>query len=781
MKYGHFDDQANSFVITQPLTPRPWINYLGNRRLSAFISQNAGGLAWYLEPQMRRLSRYHYTAAPGDRPGFYVYLRDRATNDLWNPHYAPACAKLDTFACHVQPGVTRFAARRNGIAAEVTYAIPPEDDVMLWHVKLTNQAATRAQLEAVSYLEFGLLEFARELYWAYLKRHIGFTYDKNSGSIRYDYHVFEAPFTPRMAMGCSETPARFDCSRDAFIGADGSLERPAALRAGRDLGNSEAPLGGHGCGALAVDIDLAPGETRTFSYVFAIADTWQGVDASLAKFRQPGAAAKAIADTRDFWASRSSNFQASTGYAEADRFINTWNPYNCLITAEHCRIISTDHPGVDGLRYRDTAQDAMALAHLDPAFAWDRLEKVLRGEKQDGTACFSFWPHNSTPTSDGHVRSDNGVWPIYTIYNLIAETGDFALLDRVLPYRGGGEGTVFEHLIVGLKYILASVGPNGLPLYRGADWNDGLAIFQDPKAESIMLGMQVVEACRQLAELARRIGRDADAAWCGGVAAAQQRILNSDLCWDGQWYRRLIMSDGKPLGSAKRREGRIFLEPQVWSVLSGVGNVDGRGRKAMDAVAELLNTRCGIRICEPPFTGIPEPEDPPLGSAPGTNENGAIFCHANTWAVIAEALLGRPERASTYYRQMLPPVMAETVSADRYEREPYVYNSTIVGPASEFFGQGGISWLTGTASWSYLAATQYLLGVRPTLDGLIIDPCLPAGKRASITRNYRGATYEIELESTGSGSALLTLNGEKVAGKCLGLPKGSRHRVVWHG
>jgi len=764
VSYGYFDDAAREYVITNPVTPHPWINYLGNRRLSAFISQNAGGLLWYLEPKTRRITRYHYIPAPADRPGFYVYIKDRNTGQLWNPHFAPTCTQLDSFECRHSPGITRFAAEKNGARVEVTYAIA-SDDVMLFNVSVKNISDRPMDLQVASYVEFGILEFMREIIgWCYLKHHIRFRYHPPSRSIRYDYNVFEAPYKPRIAFGCTAEPAGYDCSRDAFLGPNGSLGRPAALEPNASLSNSELPLGGHGCGAIAVDIKLKPGRATHLAYVFAVADSWQAVDALLARYSDVSAAREAVAAVRAAWSRRLSTFHAETGDACVDRFVNTWNPYNAVITLEHARIISTDHMGVDGLRYRDTTQDAHAVANIDPAFSAERMRQVFRRQTRDGGGCFSFFLHSPEPPQDQPHRSDNTLWQIYTIENLIAETGNFAFLDEAIPFRDGGEATVYQHILLGLRHIYDRRGPRGLPTLYHADWNDGLALFGDEAAESVMTGMQLVYSCRRFAQLAARLGREGDAAWCEAVASELTTILNSDAVWDGRWYRRVLLSNGKFLGGAACREGSIFLNPQSWSVISGVGT-HGRGAAAMQAAFERLNTQCGIRILDPPYTGIPEPEDPPLGSSPGTGENGAIFCHANTWAIIAECLLGNAERAFAYYRQLLPEKVADTVGIDHYQREPYVCVSTIVGPAAKLFGRGGISWLSGTASWMYIAATHYLLGVRPTYDGLAVQPCLPSSmKTVRVRRRFRGCLYSIEIDNANRGTIELEVNGRPIEG-----------------
>ena len=763
MNYGCFDDAAREFVINDPLTPSPWINYLGNTRLSAFISQQAGGLAWHIEPQQRRLTRYHWLPAPQDRPGFYVYVRDNATGALWNPHFAPTCQPLEAYECRHGLGYTRIRGRRDGVEVSVRFFVPPEQDVLIWDVGVTNVGTAARDLTLCSYVEFGVLEFMREMFWCYLKNHIGFTFEPAQNWIQYHYHVFEAPFTPAVFLACTRPVDGFECSRDAFCGRGGSLERPALALAG-----SQIPGGGHGCGALGVNLALAPGQVERFAYVLGVAPDW--AQAAHLKNVDVDAAFGAL---QAYWRRKTDVLQVASCDPHLDRSVNTWNPLNCQVALERTRDLSTDHIGVDGMRFRDTMQDALAVATLDPGFARERIRLVLASQACDGAGNFSFYPFApKLKVNPEPIRCDNTVWPIMTVANLVNETGDLAFFDERIAYRDGGEASVYEHIRRGLDYIWQRRGPHGLPTLFHADWNDGLAVFRDEKAESVMLGMQLVYAARLFHEFAGRLGQAADAAWCERVMAELTGILNSDAVWDGEWYRRLLLSDGTAVGTRARPQGQIYLEPQVWAVISGVGEHGGRGRQAMDAAWARLDTARGFCICAPPYTGIPTPDDPLIGNAPGTGENGSIFCHANTWAILAECLLGRSDRAYAAYRRILPSVAAEAVGQEHWGREPYAFNSTVIGPAQPAdFGRGGISWLTGTASCMYIAATQYLLGVLPQWDGLCVRPALPLEcGELHVRRLFRGRTFNIAVRRVGSGRrGTVTLNGRRIAGDTLPL------------
>ena len=763
MTYGHFDDAAREFVVTDPLTPRPWTNYLGNRRLQAFISQCAGGLMWYLEPESRRLTRYHYVAAPEDRPGFYVYVKDRRTGVVWNPHFAPTGTRLDSYECRHSPGVARFVGEKDGVRIAVDALIPLDDDALLLKVAATNLSDAQADLGFASYLEFGILERVREWWWGYLKYQFSLRFDADAGCIRHDYRVYEALYAPRMVVGCTEPVSGFECSRDAFLGRAGSLERPEALVTDRGLSNSELPLGGHACGVLGVDLKLGPGDTRHFAYIFAMGDSWDETDGLLRKYRRIEAVDAAMAGLRAFWNERLETLQAETGDAMVDRFINTWTPYQSLTLLGLPCSISTDHQGVDGLRYRDTTQYALTPATLDPPFAMEKMAEVFATQKGGGMGCCSFRPHKPGPPSDQPRRSDNTVWQVYTVKSLVEETGDLSYLDHTVPFRDGGEGSVYDHVLLGLRWIFDHRGPQGLPLLYYADWNDCLGAYRGDETETVMLGMQLVHSCRKFRELAARLGRDADAAWCDEAAAELERVINSDRVWDGGWYRRLLLADGEYVGGKMNAERRIWINTQTWSAISGVGDRDARCATAMESVHELLDTPAGLMMVGPPpgLAGLSLDERAHAAQA-SVGENGGVFNHTNAWAVIAEAMLGHNERAFEYYRRTLPGAVAERFGQERYEREPYVYASAVIGPTSDLFGRGGISWITGTATWMYVAATQYILGIKPTLDGLSIRPCLPAAmKSVRVRRRFRGCAYHIEIDNASRDAVRLEVDGRE--------------------
>ena len=745
--YGRFDDANRAYVITDPDTPQPWVNYLSNGRFVALLSNQAGGLCFLHDPQTRRLTRYHWLSAPADRPGFYVYLKGDGDSQAWNPHFAPTRTPLTRSECRHAAGSTTFTAERDGLRATLRFAIPASDDVLLWDLTLENLADRPRTVQAATYCEFGILEFAREVWWCYLKSHTGTTWDEALGAIRYDYHAFEAVHTPRVLLTATRRPDGFDCARDGFLGRGRGYEAPQALERGPT--GSQLPGGGQGCGSLYHRLELPARGSVRIAWALNVAATWEAVETQAKHYATLTGVDAGLASLDAAWAARCGVCQIASADPHLDRVVNTWGPLNAQIALERTRDISTDHMGLDGARFRDTAQDALAVANSDPEYAKLRLRQVLAVQHSDGGGVFNFFPYGKQEPGLAPHRSDNTVWPVYTIDNLVRETGSTAFLDEVLPWRDGGTATIYEHLRRGLQHIWERRGPHGLPTLFHADWNDGLAVFRDEAAESVMLGLQLVHAANLLRPWAEERGDRAAAALCVEMAGEMTRICNSDVCWDGGWYRRLLLSNGLRIGSSERPQGRIYLEPQVWAVMSGVAT-GARAKACMDAAWELLGSKRGLLICAPPYTGFPNPTDPLVGNAPGTGENGAIFCHANTWAVIAYAMLGDAERAYTVFRQVWPGLCAEEQGQDHWGKEPYVFNSTINGPArGADFGKAGISWLTGTATWMQVALTQHLLGVRPERDRLAVSPCLPESLgEVRVVRRLRGQEHRLRLRGS---------------------------------
>lgn len=742
-KYGYFDHDHREFVICTPNTPAPWINYLMGQDLQAFISQGAGGTGWFREPVHGRLTRYRFNGLPVDSPGFYLYIRDGET--LWNPSFYPVMTELDSYECRHAPGITRFLSSKNGVSAEVRYFISPDDNVMIWDVALTNQTRADKHLTLDTYLEFSLHGYAKDTE-AFLVcgNQYRAWFDRTVNGVMVDYFAWESPFFGQSIFAATQNVQGFDVDRDRFIGAGRTEANPIGLE--RGLAGSELRNGGrYSCGVLENTFVIPPGETRRIAYLHAVSENMADSRKLVRKYQSPEVIDRACARVRRQWDETLSTAQVATPVPELNAMLNTWFPYNCRVTYNVSRSISSRHTGSgDALRFRDSMQDTMPAVTFFPQEARARILRLYGTMLASGKTVTGVNPQTLQTNDIAWTRIDGALWGVFTVYRYLAETGDYALLDEVVPYYDAGEGTILDHLLRGMRFIGEHDGGQGLPLIFDVDWNDMLTLFSSAyrDVQSVMVAEQFIYAARLLLEILSVQEQPTEHSWLDGKIRQYTTVLNSDACWDGAWFKRLLM-DGMVMGSRSNNEGQIFLNAQSWAVIAGTLDSD-KTRQAMDSASRQLATEYGIRLFTPPFTKMLDNTTRFNCNAPGAGENGGIFLHANTWAVMAEALLGNAERAWAYYSSILPPMLAK--DPDRYGNEPYAFSSWVYGPDHEQFGRGQLSWLTGGASWMHTVGWEYILGVRPTLAGIVISPCTPPDwKSYRVCRHIRGCRYEIEV------------------------------------
>jgi cellobiose phosphorylase len=781
--YYAFHDSEKEIVFLRHDAPTPWMNYLSNGVFHAMISQAGGGLAFYRSPQIWRFTRYRFFHLPTDRSGPYFYIRDDASGEYWSPTSEPTHARPDRWLSAHGMGYTRFHAERNSLSADATYTVGPFENALLWNLRLRNDSPSPKSVRVFAYVEFGMMEFMRELQWqCYNKHQVDVSWLSNAGALVYRYGVEMQPRpdeTPLAYFAADRMPDAFDGDRDEFIGNYRSEANPLRVEEGQ-CGDSEL-RGGDPCGALQFNLSLSPGEETTFNVFLGAAKTHEDVLCSLHHCREKDFFARSLGRVQKDWDQFLGRFASVLPDEDAQRQINIWNPYQAERNFLFSRNISFYATGTfRGVGFRDTAQDVLAIIPFDADSAKDKLRLLLGQQYRDGHANHYFFPIEGWPPVTS-VHSDDHLWPIWAAWSLVMETGELDFLREPVPCFDGDSVGVYEHLLQAVAFSRNHIGPNGLPLMLRSDWNDQLfKVCREGKGESFWTAMQLGVMLQKLAELARRLGKENDAADLLNFYEELRRRVR-DIGWDGQWFRRAIMDDGRMLGSDAHDQAKIWLNAQTWAVISGMDDGE-RGRIAMDSVHRWMDTPLGIKKIHPPITTFPDPKDPLTHYHPGTGENGAIFCHANTWAVIAECLLGRGDIAYKYYRQLLPNVAMEKAGAWRYKAEPYVYSSNLFGPDSTRFGLANVSWLTGTAAWMYVAATQYILGIRPEWDGLLVDPCIPhEWKKFSVQRNFRGCRYDIRvLNPSGlcKGRIRLNVDGKAVEGNVIPHLPGRKHARV---
>ncbi len=734
-----FHNDKKEITITRSNPPTPWMNYLSNGTFHTMMSQAGGGVAFYKSPQIWRINHYRFFHLPTDRSGFYTYIKDGDT--VWCPTAEPVSVRPDKWQATHGMGYTRFEAEKDGLSVTATYFVGKYENALIWNLKLTSDKDRKIKI--FPYVELGMMEFMRELQWQCYSKH-QLECCSMDDILVYEYGVETQPKpdeTPLIYFAADVPVTGFDCDRDEFIGGYRSEEDPRVVEEGHCRGS--ILIGGDPCFALELDVELAAGEEKSVNIFLGAAMTEEDIRASVAHCREEDFVDKSYEALAEQWTEHLSKFQAELPDKDAETMINIWNPYQAERNFRFSRNISYYATGTfRGFGVRDTAQDILSMIPFDLRRAKNQLNLLLTQQYTDGHSNHYFFPNEGwEPVT--RIHSDNHLWFIMTAYHIVMEEGSLDYLDEVVSYYDGGEGTVWEHIKKSIDFTESHCGEFGFPLMLASDWNDMLfKVCQKGKGESVWTGMQFGVVLRQIAELAGLKGED-DSRY-KALYEVQKQLVN-EKAWDGKWFRRCITDEGRFIGSDAEPQAKVWLNAQSWAVLSGLGDED-KQRMAMDSVKEYLDTDIGIKKIHPSMKHYPTKEDPLTYDKPGCSENGSIFCHANTWAIIAECMLGRPENAYKYYHQLLPMVAQKKVGEWRYKAEPYVYSSNIFGPESNKFGLANVSWLSGTASWMYIAVTQYMLGIRPRFDGLEINPCLTDKMLpAKITREFRGVKYHITI------------------------------------
>jgi len=800
--YGYFDDANRQYVITRPDTPLPWINYLGCEDFFGIVSNTAGGYCFYRDARLRRLTRYRYNNVPLDSNGRYLYIKDGST--IWNPSWKPIRTKLDRYECRHGMGYTTITSQKNGLEVSVTYSVPMGWTLEVWDVTVRNLTDQSKSISLWGFVEWCL--------WDAHDDATNFQRNFSTGQVQVldqailhttEYRERRNHFA---YFSCSTPTAGFDTSRDQFVGVHDGLDAPRAVVAGQCTNSTAhgwAPVGVH-----QVDLTLPPNGQTRFHFLLGYAQnddkqkfTAPGIvnDQPFRQAQEHFAADGAIDTSRQaldrYWQDMLSRYQVQIDDPHICRMVNTWNAYQCMTTFNLSRSASLYESGIGrGMGYRDSNQDILGIVHLIPDRARQRLLDIAATQLSDGTCYHQYQPLTKKGNADiGGGFNDDPLWLPLAVAAYIKETGDATILSEKIGYAdlGDGQATLMDHLEISLRYTLDHRGPHGLPLIGHADWNDCLNLncfsttpgesfqlagdTQDSQAESVMIAGLFCAACDAMAGIYHHIDQTNQAKAVLANAQSMRDVINEH-GWDGQWFLRAYDANGNKVGSHTCDEGKIFIESQAWCILGGVGLDNGRALTALDSVNKHLATPNGIVLQQPAFATYHLHLGEISSYPPGYKENAGIFTHNNTWIQIAQTILGRGQQALDYYHSVCPSTKQDQI--DTFRAEPYVYNQMTAGPDAPTEGEGKNSWLTGTASWSFVAATQYLLGIRPDYQGLVVDPCMaPSCKGFTVTRVFRGKTYTIEVHNPAGvsrGVKSITVDGQPVQGNLIPANLGSQ-------
>ncbi len=768
MRYGYFDDKAREYVIERPDTPMSWVNYLGSDQYCAIVSNNAAGYAFHKSPKTGRLLRFRFNSVPMDRPGRYFYLRDAEDGDYWSVSWQPVAKSLEsaTYTSAHGLGYTRFESTYRGIRATARAFVPLGENAEVWELEIENTSDRERKLALFGYAEWCFWHMNQD---AFNFQYILYTCRMGQDDGIIDYSVRLWPFEePKAYFASTEPVVSFDTDREAFLGGYRHEGQPIAVESGR-CSNSIA-VGGTPCGALQSDLTLAPGEKRRVVFVIGVGDATTKGREMRERFAVPDSVGVELERIRAYWDERIGKLTLDTPSAEVNSIGNVWNQLQCHTTFNWSRSASFNEAGGrDGMGFRDSCQDTLGVVHAIPELVKAKLQDLLRAQHSFGAAMHSVqpltWKQGQHNVAKEHF-SDDHLWLLLAVPAYIRETGDFEWLEEKVHFADEGRDTVYEHLKRAIDFSWSKRGPNGFCLGLAADWNDCLNLTG--QGETLFSTFLLLRGLREFLVLAERTAGDsaerAHDIELYGRLRDELLVRVEQAAWDGEWFLRGYLDSGRKLGSNESEGSKIFLNTQTWAVLAEAAPRD-RLARAMDSVHEHLATEHGVVLNSPSFTE----HDAEVGAITtfpgGLKENGGIFCHANTWSVIAEALLGRGDHAFELYRSFLP--AAKNDSADHYSMEPYVYAQFVTGKDHPtHFGRARNSWLTGTSTWAFVALTQYVLGIRADYDGLVIDPVMPSDWDGfSAEREFRGATYKIRVEgAAGSRVARLQVNGKSIEG-----------------
>ncbi len=807
-KYGHFDDAAREYVITDPQTPWPWINYLGNEDFFSLISNTAGGYSFYKDAKFRRLTRYRYNTVPMDNGGRYFYIKDGDT--VWNPGWKPCKTPLDHYECRHGMSYSRITSCKDGISASVLFFVPLKSWCEVQKLTLSNTTDAPRKLKLFSFEEWCLWNAATDM--ENFQRNFSTGEVEIEGSVIYHKTEYRERRNHYAYYSVNCPIDGYDTDRETFVGLYNGFEAPDAVMEGHAR-NSHA----HGWSPIAshyIEVELAPGESRDFIFVLGYVENAQDEKfiapqvinktkalATIAKYDTTEKVDAAFAELCEYWDRLLDIYVADTGNDKLDRMVNIWNQYQCMVTFNMSRSASFFESGIGrGMGFRDSNQDLVGFVHQIPERARQRIIDIASTQFPDGGCYHQYQPLTKRGNNDiGGGFNDDPCWLIFGTVAYIKETGDFSILDEAVPFdnQPGSEVSLMEHLKVSFDHVVNNLGPHKLPLIGRADWNDCLNLncfswdpnesFQTTenktegsKAESLMIAGLFVVTGNEYVALCRRTGNEEEAQRAQRHVDEMVEAVKRD-GWDGEWYLRAYDFYGRKIGSHENDEAKIFIESQGWCTMAGIGADEGMVSKSLDSVKKYLECEHGIVLNNPAFTRYVY-EYGEISSYPeGYKENAGIFCHNNPWVIIGETLAGRGDDAWSHYRKILPSYVEEKYST-LHKVEPYVNCQMVAGKDAARPGEGKNSWLTGTAAWMWLTVSQYILGIKPDYDGLTIDPCVPStAQEYSVKRKFRDAEYRIRVSNpkgVSRGVLSVEVDGTLIEGNTIKYEPGSHEVIV---
>lgn len=772
MRFGHFDDQNKEYVITNYNTPLPWINYFGQDNFFSIISNTCGGYSFYKDAMLRRITRFRYNSIPRDNNGRYYYINDNGC--IWNPGFLPLRTKLDKYECHHGLGYSIFNSTKNNLNAKLTCFVPLKDACEINMLTLSNNSDLDKQITLHGMVEFCL--------WNAMDDQTNFQRNLNIGEVEIDEHTVYHKTEYRERRNhysffySSEKHDGFDSDLDTFLGLYNSYNSPDAVMnktSYNSVASGWSPIGCH-----QFNFTLKSHEERTIIFLLGYVendDESKFTSSNLinkekayvlqGKYNTIEQVEQALHNLKNHWNHLLSIIHVETGNEKFDRTVNIWNQYQCMVTFNMSRSASYYESGIGrGMGFRDSCQDLFGFAHLIPGKARERIIDIASIQFKDGSTYHQYQPLTKRGNANiGGGFNDDPLWLVGSTAQYLKETGDLSILHELVPFNNekGSEVPLFEHLKASIHYTINNLGPHNLPLIGRADWNDCLnlncfsktpgesfqtaANYESGKAESVFIAGMFIYYAREYVNIARLYGEDKEVDAINiEINKMEENVIKHG--WDGEWFLRAYNAFEKKIGSSECNDGKIFIEPQGFCTMARIGEKLGLGKKALNSVEKYLKNDYGVELLYPTYKEYHIELGEISSYPPGYKENGSVFTHNNPWIVIANTVIGENERAFDVYKSNCPAYLEDI--SEIHKTEPYVYAQTIAGRDAKNYGEAKNSFLTGTASWSFVASSQEILGIKPDYNGLKIEPHLPNEmKNVKVTRIYRGVKYNIEISN----------------------------------
>ena len=766
-KYGYFSQDGKEYIIKTPETPRPWINVISNGDYGIVVSQSGSGYSWRTHASLNRITRWEQDLIK-DEWGKYIYIKDNEKDEFWSPSWKPICKKPQEFKVRHGQGYSIFETKNFDIKTELTMFVAKDEPIEIWKLKIKNLSNRRRKLSLFTYLEW-CLGAAPDWHREFHKTFIETSLNEKLNCILAEKRMWEIPNEKAQNWNREWDYVAFHSVNEKISGAEGSKEQFLGMY--NNITNPKAVITGNISGvfgkwedsiaSLKNDISLEPGEEKALVYLLGALkkrDEDKNLEKIIEKYKDLKNVDEELNRVNQMWEEMLSTFQVETADKGFDFLINRWLKYQAISGRLWGRTAYYQAGGAFG--FRDQLQDSQIFLYIDPEKTKNQIKLHARHQFNDGSVL--HWWHPISEIGHKNNISDNRLWLAFVTLRYLKETNDYEFLNEKIPYLDGGEGGLYEHCVKAINYNLNKLSERGLPLIGDGDWNDGMnAVGTQGKGESIWLGHFLYGILIDFSKVCEKMKDEVNKNKFLTEAKQLKENINK-YGWDGEWYIRAFKDNSKPIGSKMCEDGKIFLNAQTWAIINETATEE-RKKLAYQSAKKYLFKDYGPLLFQPAYK-TPDSDVGYLSRyAPGVRENGGLYTHAGTWAILAASKMKDPD-AYKIYKSFMP--IYRGLEPDKYLVEPYVTPGNVDGPDSPYFGRGGWTWYSGSAAWYFIVGIEGILGLKADWNGLIIDPLFPEEwQEVKVKRYFRGKVLNISYKK--SNEKKILVNGKKLEGNVL--------------